>query len=695
MTITSLDARDEYTATGGQTVFNYTFKIYSATDLDIYITPVGQDADDAADITTAYTVDSATIGNEAGGFITLDSGASAGELVTIVSSMPYNRTVDYQNSGDFLPDTVNGDNDRQVSQIKQVSDVAGRSLVFPQAMQGAASLSLPTPDAGLYLAWKGDLSGVENVGAPGSVMPSSLNGTTVQMVADASLSAGDYIITTGYGSAGDGGDNLFYAQAVTGGTADGGSLIKGVGNPSIEFVGLFPSGKRNVKQWGAVGNDAANDTVAIQAAVDAGIADRKEIFFPSGDYLITGPIILDLSAMTTEGDARPNIRGEGRGTTDIHLSGAGAAIAVLGGVAGTAGSHGWLTISDLTLRGDSPVIASSRGLELDNLAYIEVENVAIYLFERGIQATDVLSSRFEKVGVRFCDEGATFEYVDMSRPNAITLSDCVFGACALFGINVVEPGVFNMYGGSIEGCGTALTPGDANGFGLRVINGGTESALSINIDGVYFEGNTGLHDVRITQTTKEAVATIKGCSFARIDNTNYTTYNVSFAPSNDSTLCLLGNGFTELGTYVANAARPYIETGGASGVWSITELGNRFNDQTTAPRNNVLADTSGIAQVRILFDGVGATVNAKNVTAAVTVHAPGDYTVTYAQSMRTISNQIQVTPVDGGTGPFCIGSVHSQTATSCRVQIRDSSSQALVATEGIMVTVHGDMTQGW
>ena len=163
MTITALDARDEYTAVAAQTVFNYTFKIYASSELDVYITPSGQDANDSTDITTAYTVDVATIGNPAGGFITLNSGASAGDLITIVSGMPYNRTVDYQNSGDFLPDTVDGDNDRQVSQIKQVQDLAGRSLFFQNSQQNASGLTLPLPLAQQYLRWKSDLSGIENV----------------------------------------------------------------------------------------------------------------------------------------------------------------------------------------------------------------------------------------------------------------------------------------------------------------------------------------------------------------------------------------------------------------------------------------------------------------------------------------------------------------------------------------------------
>lgn len=285
MTITAQDARDEYTATAGQTVFNYTFKIYEATELDVYITPTGQEANDSADLTTAYTVDPLTIGNPNGGFITLNSGANSGDLVTIVSGMPYDRTVDYQNSGDFLPDTVNGDNDRQVSQIKQVADLANRSLLFPQSLQNASSLDLPLPVAGFYLRWKSDLSGLENTGAPGVVLPSEINGTASDMVADTSLQIGDFVTTTGYGVEGDGGDNTY--EIVAGATSidDGGSYID-LAN-GLQAMGTFPGGVINAKQFGAVGDGATDDRAKILNADAFG-----PITFTEGSYRLSADTVL-------------------------------------------------------------------------------------------------------------------------------------------------------------------------------------------------------------------------------------------------------------------------------------------------------------------------------------------------------------------------------------------------------------------
>ena len=175
MTVTALPVRDEYTGTAGQTVFNYTFLIFTNLDLNVYITPAGQEANDSTDFTDAYTIDVGTIGNPVGGFITLSVGVSAGDLVTIVSSIVENRTTDYQNSGDFLPVTVNADFDRVVSIAKQIDDRSGRTLSFEESQQGAQGLTLSAPDPGLYVRWKSDSSGLENIDLASFGSPTTAN----------------------------------------------------------------------------------------------------------------------------------------------------------------------------------------------------------------------------------------------------------------------------------------------------------------------------------------------------------------------------------------------------------------------------------------------------------------------------------------------------------------------------------------
>ena len=160
MTITVSPARNEYTANAGQTIFNYTFKIFQNTDLNVYVTPVGQDANDSTDITTLYTVTG--IGDEDGGSITLAIPTNANDLVTIVSNIPSSRTTDYQNNGDFRPNVVNNDFDRVVSLVKKVEDRTNRGLLLPESQQDPKPLSLPIPKAGFPVRWNGDESGLEN-----------------------------------------------------------------------------------------------------------------------------------------------------------------------------------------------------------------------------------------------------------------------------------------------------------------------------------------------------------------------------------------------------------------------------------------------------------------------------------------------------------------------------------------------------
>ena len=177
MTITTNDTRDEYTATAGQTLFNYTFKIFESTDLNVYVTPVGQDPDDDIDIVTGYSVTG--LGDEDGGTITLVTPTTAGDSVTIVSDIPESRTTDYQNNGDFLPDTVNDDFDRVVSLVKQAIDKVNRTVSFQESEQSVSGLDLPAPESQKYLRWKADLSGLENSTADGTVIAPAATRSTL------------------------------------------------------------------------------------------------------------------------------------------------------------------------------------------------------------------------------------------------------------------------------------------------------------------------------------------------------------------------------------------------------------------------------------------------------------------------------------------------------------------------------------
>jgi hypothetical protein len=287
MTINVNTSRNEYTATSGQTVFNFTFKIYTATDLNVYVTPAGQECNDVTDLTEAYTVTG--VGLEDGGSITLNTGAGANDLVTIVSAIPSSRTTDYQSNGDFTPETVNNDIDRAISLIKQVEVKTNRSLLSSECLQGPKPLTLPKPAGGDFVRWKSDLSGLENVKESdiigGSIIATDYEkvfDTVAIMNASTDLETGQMVLTRGYSSIDDGGGASYLVRtpAQFGGTPDeyGDHTLA---NDNIAVLQVLGAG--NVRQYGATGDAVTDDTDAIQAALDA----NHDVYIPEGKYIVS------------------------------------------------------------------------------------------------------------------------------------------------------------------------------------------------------------------------------------------------------------------------------------------------------------------------------------------------------------------------------------------------------------------------
>lgn len=136
------------------------------------------------------------------------------------------------------------------------------------------------------------------------------------MILDTALAVGDFVITTGYNDAGDGGDNIYQIVAAATGTADGGAFIN-LSN-GLQAKGLFPGGKIIVNQWGAIpGSSSTTQQVAVQACVDYVIDrgdERNSIYFGAGIYELDDEIDI-FRASSTGIDI--DFYGEGMGATEI------------------------------------------------------------------------------------------------------------------------------------------------------------------------------------------------------------------------------------------------------------------------------------------------------------------------------------------------------------------------------------------
>lgn len=169
MAFNTAEGRAEYTASGGQVLFTFTFKIYTTADILVYLTPAGQTYDDTTDLlalTTDYTV---VINGDNGGDLTLVAAASAGDRITIVRDLAIDRTTDYQTGGDLAADTLDADQDYQTYLVGDRKLQIDRCFQLPKSVQGV-STSVPTPDPGKLIGWNdaGDAIENKNIATPNS-----------------------------------------------------------------------------------------------------------------------------------------------------------------------------------------------------------------------------------------------------------------------------------------------------------------------------------------------------------------------------------------------------------------------------------------------------------------------------------------------------------------------------------------------
>jgi len=108
MTISDNGNRNQYTSGPSQTIFGYTYKIFAAADLKVYLTPVGTTPNPSADLltlTTEYTV--SNVGSDGGGNVTLVTPATTGDTITIERDVEKDRDTDYTTAGTFTALSVN------------------------------------------------------------------------------------------------------------------------------------------------------------------------------------------------------------------------------------------------------------------------------------------------------------------------------------------------------------------------------------------------------------------------------------------------------------------------------------------------------------------------------------------------------------------------------------------------------------
>lgn len=152
MTLETTTNRVAYIGNGSTTAFPIPMKFFSNADLTLYY--------NQAACSTGFTVTGA--GSESGGTLTFTSPPADDTSLVIVRTLSLTQGVDLEDH-DSLPATALEQQglDRIVMLVQQVDDKLNRAALLEE-FSCTSGLTLPEPSAGLVLAWKSDLSGLEN-----------------------------------------------------------------------------------------------------------------------------------------------------------------------------------------------------------------------------------------------------------------------------------------------------------------------------------------------------------------------------------------------------------------------------------------------------------------------------------------------------------------------------------------------------
>tara|TARA_Y100000114_G_C11758410_1_gene328168 strand:+ start:1699 stop:3183 length:1485 start_codon:yes stop_codon:yes gene_type:complete len=137
MTVSSTNNIVTYAGNGSTTVFAYTFKTFSASDLVVIERTDSTGAEVTKTLTTHYTVSGA--GTDSGGNVTFGSAPASGVTVVIQRSLDLTQAIDYVENDPFPAESHEEGLDRAVMRDQQLKEELSRSIRFPVGDTGVSS----------------------------------------------------------------------------------------------------------------------------------------------------------------------------------------------------------------------------------------------------------------------------------------------------------------------------------------------------------------------------------------------------------------------------------------------------------------------------------------------------------------------------------------------------------------------------
>lgn len=282
----------------------------------------------------------------------------------------------------------------------------------------------------------------------------------------------------------------------------------------------------NVKDHGAIGNGATDDTTAVQATINLAGASGGIAFFPTGTYNISASLTLSSNVI---------IAGSNSGTTIVKQNSTSSDAFVLNDA---------ISIRFQNIRINGPGSGSGRGIRFTTVSnpttsFMSMQDVIVSGFGGdGINIALPLACDFNRVAVSNCG-GYGMNFVGVSFPTTagISISSSYLSGCTTGGLRMFR--VTNSHirattavacgiGYLIDSCdGVVLDGSGAQGCTTGVkFNGGSSNSVSnhFNYDnkGIAIQATSTALGVGIYQAV-ELTPNVAATRFIQVDAGSYAT----------------------------------------------------------------------------------------------------------------------------------------------------------------------------
>lgn len=499
------------------------------------------------------------------------------------------------------------------------------------------------------------------------------NAKSVNSIAELKLvnpAVSNTYLVTGYYSRADGGGGLYSFDFTDNTSPDnGGTVIASLastGRWKLSVTTLL-----SVKQFGAKGDDATDNAVFLQKALNYSVANGVTIAIPPGIYRYgTGLVLANANAAAFAN--RGAFVGESATAVCLMYTGSNAvpALTVLGNTTGS-GQTFRTKFGGFRIERFGGTQAGT-GILMQNCASMLITDILIHAFNIGLSLLDSLELEFERVITSYCLGGVTAERLTWTNPNLIRWTKCVFLGSAIHGVRATRPAnwLFDSCAWGDIGTGTAGYTASS----VLLINGPNEGGPAATFLNCYLEANRVAQDIYAYSGDQEMSVVVIGTTFQNLGLTTYAqTHIKAESGAAKLTLVMVGPAFKIFGSYVPNAGQPCITTLGdkvvVTGHDSIV-----FGPTVIRPSYSKAVENSGFSvpygRASIAANG---TIRAKWGIVSVTKTGTGVYRLLYPTLLPSPLVVASVTSIGG----FAVGSLTGETTSYSEITMRDMTGNAV------------------